>query len=148
MGTNIVCRRKKKQVKLIKNETKDINDKKTDVCLNNLEQRLKLDQLVATRREKIKPITARAPDKYWKYLTFTGGYHLYNSAHYCPLLSPPASLTLSVMRELFTRCPTKSQMVPSSKQSRDQIQRDHMSRERLNPRVVAGWIEDVVMKMT
>merc|ERR1712096_308161 len=30
--TNIVCRRKKKQVKLIKNETKDINDKKTDVC--------------------------------------------------------------------------------------------------------------------
>ena len=49
---------------------------------------------------------------------------------------------------MFTRCPTKSQMVPSSKQSRDQIQRDHMSRERLNPRVVAGWIEDVVMKMT
>ena len=43
----------------------------------------------------------QAPDKYWKYLTFTGGYHLYNSAHYCPLMSPPASLTLSVMRELF-----------------------------------------------
>lgn len=35
------------------------NDKKTDACLNNLEQRLKLDQLVASRREKIKPITAR-----------------------------------------------------------------------------------------
>ena len=38
---------------------KKTNDNKTDVCLNNLEQRLKLDQLVASRREKIKPITAR-----------------------------------------------------------------------------------------
>ena len=53
------------------------------------------------------------------------------------------------MQAMFTRCPTNSQTAPpSNKHPREQVQRDHASRERLNPRVVAGWIEDVVMKMT
>ncbi|CAK8682660.1 unnamed protein product [Clavelina lepadiformis] len=87
-------KRKKLPVYIPRNELEKKKDPAVDK-LNVYEERAAIQKQMYEKRKKITTVIPQAPQYYWEYMTFTGGYLLNGSreSHLSvPVLAPPPSL--------------------------------------------------------